>query len=210
MVRRYVLATLILLVAATTGFARRAHAEVCQLKTPGFSVELMPTAYTILFDGKPLHRISGNDLLHEIFGGKRPHTDCAAIHSTPCFFAILVGWKRDLLLAFGPIRGGRGEISLNVMRWFPHDATFGAVRAASRDLEIIHGHQRDRLMHACWNQRADDRWHFGSGLRGGPCNADSPFGGASQTVIRTREVSSSTDTCETPVSMNLLRWSMPS
>jgi hypothetical protein len=184
--------------------AAEARAEVCPVKTPGFAVELTPMAYTVLFEGKPVHVIFGNDLFHTIFGGKSPYVDCAVIQSTPCFFAIIVGWKLDNLLGFGPVYGQGGDLALNLMRWFPRDETFGPVEAAGRELQITFGRERDLHMRICWNPDGDGKWRFSSNYRDVPaalpCGPENPPGGASQIVWPTGTKAPPSDACTPPLS----------
>lgn len=198
--RACVLSTVLALMSLALG--SHAHAETCPVKTPGFSVELTREAYTILYEGKPVHIVSGNDLLHTIFGGKAPYIDCSAVKSTTCFFAIIVGWKLDLLLGFGPYATAGGELALNTMRWFPHDGTFRSVNAADRELDVTFGPMREKRMRLCWNPGGDDKWRFSSNRRVARSCDTGSLPDASQGVVYTRVKAPSSDACITPVSIN--------
>jgi len=146
-----------------------------------FEIVKSREVYYVSFRGTLVWQISGYDLQHGIFGGKPVPVGCSNIFSTSEMFGITVGWKRDMLLAFGIVRGNAGISGIQVLHWYPRDGVFNPLQVHTpNQLFVRYGRKRDLHTRICWNSTRKNEWAFSPNQRTGnydPCTKKGgPYG----------------------------------
>src|SRR3954469_20436617 len=80
-----------------------ASENACPQADPNFVIRKTDSWYDLEYKGSQLHRIEPAQL-KDLFGGKTPLTDCDPGLSSRDVMGVIVGWKKDLLIAFGVVR----------------------------------------------------------------------------------------------------------
>src|SRR6266702_3145801 len=122
---RYLISTLCALLLLT-GTANAAQ-TTCNL-SPHFTLlkdydannSAVGHSWNVLYKGRSVRQFNAAEL-HDIFGGNAVPPDCSGIIVNANSFALVVGWKSDLLIAFGIESGSEGFKGINVLRYYPHD-----------------------------------------------------------------------------------------
>ncbi|MBP2443798.1 hypothetical protein [Rhizobium leguminosarum] len=116
--------------------------------------------------------------LNDLYGGKEPDISCDGVFSTMDFIGIVVGWQRDLLIAYGITRDFSGmPIALNKLGWAPHQNSLAVHIQGPRDF-----YDSGNGVHICWDESGDGRWSFGTQQQVG-CTAAPPPNQAAETVF---------------------------
>ena len=132
-----------------------------------------------LMCGSQIHRIESPQL-RDLFGGKTPIIDCDTALSSRDVMGVVVGWKKDLLVAFGVVRDKNGRpVRVNMLSWSPHAGSFDPITLSdSAEFTVRYGTFVTRI---CWNRGARQRWEFSNQQTAddpGPCTTiEAPFGG---------------------------------
>ena len=105
--------------------------------------------------------------LNGIFGGKEPNRDCGEIYRKNDVAVVKVGWKQDLLLAFGAIKEDGKTKAMSVMSFFPHEQQ---LHISMTDDGFVgqYGRKNDLYIRACFKPGDDVRWWHNHWHRDGP------------------------------------------
>lgn len=159
----------------------------CNQAAQGFSIEKTPDAFNVLYRGALVYSLAGHKLREEVFGGKSPYIECEQGLSSNEMFTMVLGWKRDLLMAFGIIRQNGRVVGVQKVEWFPHDSAFSPISLQPNNEYFVRfGRLRDLNVRICWNAKGDNRWTFSPQHRVSspqPCSTENAPYGARQTLI---------------------------
>lgn len=153
--------------------------SVCQV-TSGFEIVKSSDIYSIAYRGTFVWDISGYDLKHGVFGGKDVPTNCADNRHTSQWFGMIVGWKLDMLIAFGIVNDGK-NFGLQALHWYPRDGRFHEfILRGENQIFVRYGRNGDLRTRICWNTTRDNEWAFSPDQRTGqydPCTKTGrPYG----------------------------------
>lgn len=133
--------------------------EVCPQADPDFSVVKYLDKFDVFFKNTQVYRIETNEL-NDLFGGKQPTISCEHDIKSRNVIGIVVGWKFDLLIAFGILRDIDGRaIRLNKLSWSPHSGSFDPIAVDGDEILAYYGNSWTRI---CWNLRGSQTWSFGT------------------------------------------------
>lgn len=154
------------------------RAETCVQADHDFQVEKTEDSYRVSYRGRSVYELDFN-ALNDLYGGNPPATNCDNDLSSRDIIAIVAGWKRDLLVAFGIVRDMNGEaVKLNKLSWLPHNGTFDPIQLVKKKELLVH--YGELLTRICWNVTGEETWKFNSNpheREAGECNATTaPFG----------------------------------
>ncbi|MBP2490861.1 hypothetical protein JOH50_006657 [Rhizobium leguminosarum] len=128
----------------------------CVLSDGRFQMIKSPSRYALLYLGTVVAQI-GEKELRDLYGGEEPDLSCDRDFSTSDLIGVVVGWKHDLLIAYGITRDFDGlPISLNRLGWAPHRNTLAIKVLGPKDL-----FDTGNGVHICWDNLGDGRWSFG-------------------------------------------------
>jgi hypothetical protein len=159
----------------TSAFAEE---KACPQADPNFLIRKTEIWYDLEYKGSQIHRIEPAQL-KDLFGGKTPTVDCDVALSSRDVMGVVVGWKRDLLIAFGVVRDNNGRpVRVNILSWAPHSGSFDPIILNNQSEFIVrYGTFVTRI---CWNRAARQRWEFSNQQTQddpGPCSTmEAPFG----------------------------------
>jgi hypothetical protein len=152
--------------------------NTCPQADPNFVIRKSESWYDLEYKGSQIHRIDSAQLKHDLFGGKSPFTDCDSALSLRDVMGVVVGWRKDLLIAFGVVRDQQGRpVRVNMLSWSPHAGAFDSIILNERSEFVVrYGIFTTRI---CWNKRATQRWEFSNQQNQGdpgPCTTmEGPF-----------------------------------
>jgi hypothetical protein len=134
---------------------------VCIQADPDFTVMKSPDKYDILYKNSQVYRVEP-DRLKDLFGHAVPTTTCDADIGSKDVIGLVVGWKLDLLLAFGIMRDINGSpIRLNRLSWTPHSTQFDPIKIDGQDILAHYGNSWTRI---CWNRGGSQTWTFSTDI----------------------------------------------
>lgn len=129
----------------------------CRL-SPGFSVIKAEHVWQITYQGRKVYDISD---IRDLFGGKKVPTECDADDTLVLqdAFVFRVGWKRDLVVAFGVIRDANNKaIGLQRLNFFPRDGRIYLHRLNPNQFGTQFGRKGDLKLRWCWDHHGGDLW----------------------------------------------------
>lgn len=150
----------------------------CPQADQNFLIWKTDSWYDLEYKGSQIHRIEPAQL-KDLFGGKTPTVDCDVALSSRDVMGVVVGWKKDLLIAFGVVRDQSGRpVRVNKLSWVPHAGSFDPIILKNQSEFIVrYGTFVTRI---CWNRGGRQRWEFSNQQTSddpGPCSTmDAPFG----------------------------------
>jgi hypothetical protein len=142
--------------------------------------------YDLNFANSQVDRIEPNALQHDYYGGEKVNTECDKDLSSERVIGIVVGWKKDLLLAYGIIRDVNNRpVELNRLFWHPHSGPFTTIKLdGPNEFDVRNPNYAVRI---CWAYNGDAKWHFNSNYREDEpraCTSSyAPFSDADQTML---------------------------
>lgn len=151
---------------------------VCPQFDANFVIRKNNNWYDLEYKGSQIHRIESAQL-KDLFGGKPASVDCDVTLSSKNVMGVVVGWKKDLLVAFGVVRDRQERpVRVNMLTWSPHSGSFDPIILNEQGEFIVkYGTFVTRI---CWNRGASQRWEFNSQHTQeapGPCTTkEGPFG----------------------------------
>ena len=135
-----------------------ALADRCVQADRSFTVIKSAYEYRVEYLDRPVLTIAFDEL-NDLYGGKRPKTDCQGDYSSSEFFAIPVGWQGDLLLAFGISRDiAARPTRLTKLSWTPHQGPF-VFLPTGQPTEVLVSYP-PYTTKMCWNPYGDQQWRF--------------------------------------------------
>ena len=155
----------------------------CRLST-GFKVIKSASIWQITYNG---HKVLDIDEIEDIFGGKTVPTGCAPDDHLIIrdAFVFRLGHSRDLVQAFGIIRGDNNQaIGLQRLIFYPRD---GRIKLHSlnepNQFGTQFGRKGDLRYRWCFNPHGKNLWHRSGNHRGGAffaCETADPAYGSTQ------------------------------
>ncbi|MEH7844704.1 hypothetical protein [Rhizobium laguerreae] len=135
-----------------------AEERVCPQADPDFVIRKTESWYDLEYKGSQIHRIEPAQL-NDLFGGKTPTTDCDVGLSSREIMGIVVGWKKDLLIAFGILRDQQGKpVRIDMLSFSPHAGAFDSITLNGQtEIVMRYGALATRI---CWNKDWKQRWEF--------------------------------------------------
>jgi hypothetical protein len=158
--------------------AAYAAESACPQADGNFVIRKTEAWYDLEYKGTQIYRIEPSRL-RDLYGGKTPSVLCDNALSSREVMGVVVGWKKDLLIAFGVVRDKNGRpVRVNILSWSPHAGSFDPVVLNDKaEFVVRYGTFVTRI---CWSGGAKQRWEFSSQQTRedpGPCTTlEAPFG----------------------------------
>ncbi|NKJ92821.1 hypothetical protein GFM14_14640 [Rhizobium leguminosarum bv. viciae] len=130
----------------------------CPQADANFVIRKTESWYALEYMGSQIHRIEPAQL-DDLFGRKTPTTDCDEGLSSRDVMGIVVGWKKDLLIAFGILRDQQGRpVRVDMLSFSPHSGPFEEIGLNGQsEIVMRYGGLATRI---CWNDNWNQRWAF--------------------------------------------------
>jgi hypothetical protein len=150
----------------------------CLQADQDFVIRKTESWYALEYKGSEIYRIEPGQL-SDLYGGKTPTVKCDVGLSSRNVMGVVVGWNKDLLVAFGVVRDKNGRpVRVNVLSWLPHSGSFDPIILNNQDEFVVR--YETFVTRICWNRGARQRWEFSNQQTQddpGPCSTmDAPFG----------------------------------
>lgn len=130
---------------------------VCPQIDPDFTVVKWIDKYDILYKNSQVYRVEPA-ALNDLFGDAVPIITCDVDIGSKDIIGLVVGWKLDLLVAFGILRDLEGHpIRINRLSWTPHSTKFDPIKIEGQDILAHYGNSWTRI---CWNRGGSQTWQF--------------------------------------------------